>query len=556
MVRQLTLNFLYSGPSGPNKPESEELSLVMAFALAVSKGGKKKLSMLSPIAIPYWIVQISDTKSILLRTDGGGGNDFTFTENKSLGEIRRIIGSEVNEAGDIPKVADKIIKHLQATSDISIRIAPIEQTGPIKSAGRMIVGTDPNARPNRLDMFLDSHGALSRSEEFQRLREGARLRANALEEIQSYVEEVLHGHLSAFENVTIAEKERWNQRMAQMESRFSDETASIAKKRDDKIYEFKDRHKRALRALTADFSRSLTNLEGFFNSIVLSIQEARSLIAGRGENVDGARMTYEEAMAKISDQVAKYDAQLKSTDTQMNQLQAKRSELDKNLETQIAGANAEFESQVAGQKKRLEDLKAEAEQKKRDLDATKTSIEDSVEKIQNAARERITALQSEFLKLLAWTLENTDLDQLAPLTQLDVHCYFAFYEDKTLEVLTPGYIPSESFSIPVAHKPIDSELHGHISQPVVMQFGSNERYAEMIRKCGSRDNKLLDSHAKNLLVEGLEIMQRRSLLNEGVKETLIASWGQLSGKCPKCGSATGVDDRFCPKCGFDVRPID
>ncbi|MHA2362199.1 MAG: hypothetical protein ACXAB6_09800, partial [Candidatus Thorarchaeota archaeon] len=71
MVRQLALDFLYRRKETRIESESEEAALTMAFAIAESlKSKSAKIASLSQVAVPFWVVQVSQNDSIVLAEAG------------------------------------------------------------------------------------------------------------------------------------------------------------------------------------------------------------------------------------------------------------------------------------------------------------------------------------------------------------------------------------------------------------------------------------------------------------------------------------------------------
>ena len=71
MVRQIALDFLFKQTKTKLVPEKDEIAQAMAFILAESnRKAKAKLKFLTPITVPFWIVQTSDTNSIVLSSIG------------------------------------------------------------------------------------------------------------------------------------------------------------------------------------------------------------------------------------------------------------------------------------------------------------------------------------------------------------------------------------------------------------------------------------------------------------------------------------------------------
>ncbi|MHA2042395.1 MAG: hypothetical protein ACW975_11085, partial [Candidatus Thorarchaeota archaeon] len=67
MVRQIALDFAFREKGKKLVMEDEDIGLAMAVALAESnRKAKAKITQVAQVAFPYWIVQVSDTESILL----------------------------------------------------------------------------------------------------------------------------------------------------------------------------------------------------------------------------------------------------------------------------------------------------------------------------------------------------------------------------------------------------------------------------------------------------------------------------------------------------------
>ena len=64
MVRQIALDFLFKQTKTKLVPDKEEIAQAMAFILAESnRKAKAKLKFLTPITIPFWIVQNVESHS-------------------------------------------------------------------------------------------------------------------------------------------------------------------------------------------------------------------------------------------------------------------------------------------------------------------------------------------------------------------------------------------------------------------------------------------------------------------------------------------------------------
>ena len=114
MVRQITLDFLFREKENKLTVETEAAALAIAFILAESnKKGKASLKFLSPIAVPFWIVQISDTNSIVLSAIGESAFNVELSEDTATGPVKRILSTEVTRFEDIPAGVEKALPLLR-----------------------------------------------------------------------------------------------------------------------------------------------------------------------------------------------------------------------------------------------------------------------------------------------------------------------------------------------------------------------------------------------------------------------------------------------------------
>ncbi|MBY8996996.1 MAG: hypothetical protein KGD60_04645, partial [Candidatus Thorarchaeota archaeon] len=109
MVRNLSLNYLYNRVGTRVETEPDSVGLAVALTSAESrKVGNPRIVSLSTVSFPFWIVQTSSTKSILLSAVSGVTQQFQFTDIQGASEIRRIVSSDVSQAEDIPVAVSKI----------------------------------------------------------------------------------------------------------------------------------------------------------------------------------------------------------------------------------------------------------------------------------------------------------------------------------------------------------------------------------------------------------------------------------------------------------------
>ena len=279
VVRNLSLNYLYRREGIRVERESDAVCLISALALAESRKGRSpRIASLSRVSFPFWIVQTSSTKSIVLSATSSMSQQFQFTEIKGASEIRRIVSSEVSQAADIPVAVSKIIPLLDRTETHTVELPNVLNPLPLVSVGKYIEASDPNAKSNRIEMRIDSRGALKRPEEFKGISETIKLRIEATEALQALFKEKFGGQYSILENLVTLERTRWNDRIKLMEERTEHEIAGLKKARDDQLYNLREKQKMNLRAMTADFARAANDLEEHFNQISENIRNAKTEI--------------------------------------------------------------------------------------------------------------------------------------------------------------------------------------------------------------------------------------------------------------------------------------
>jgi len=63
---------------------------------------------------------------------------------------------------------------------------------------------------------------------------------------------------------------------------------------------------------------------------------------------------------------------------------------------------------------------------------------------------------------------------------------------------------------------------------------------------------LLATESEQLLIEELEELLRRQLLQRDDTERLVTLWSRYSGKCSKRGTVIEAGAQFCQKCGMEL----
>jgi hypothetical protein len=153
---------------------------------------------------------------------------------------------------------------------------------------------------------------------------------------------------------------------------------------------------------------------------------------------------------------------------------------------------------------------------------------------------------------VVWTLDNNSIRDLAPLTLFDMHTYVAKYDDQSHRVLTPCFLPEESLLTMGEGDALSKEFDDAFAASIDSLLQKDQSFKESLEQACTRGNMLLAAEAEGLLVQGLEEVLRRGLLQRDEIERLLTVWSRYSGKCPKCGASVEGGAQFCQKCGMEL----
>jgi hypothetical protein len=548
MVRQIALEFVYGKQD--SRPKTEGVGLALAFALAESsKGTRKRIASLSQTSIPYWIVQVSGSSSILLAAAGESSQTITFTESVASGEIRRVLSTEITEVKQIPEAVGNLLTLLDKTELITHRIRNLEKPGPFTAQGKMVVEIDPSAQPNRLEIKVDSQAALNISEEFQSFTSEASSRLNSMETLRKLVDEKMRSQLNIMEHVMVAEKGKWKQRARSMEEIAEIEMDELKKKREDQIYKFEEKHKMDLRAMTADFARAMADIEQFFDGMIQRVRETRTKIGRMGDNVEGGINEQRSLVEYLTDTVPQYAEILERMDEKSEQVLKTMAEFEKALDEKSNETSQDIDVQISQRKHRLVDFAMEQQQRQNELEDLDERVRAAVQSIEMAIDEKTVKLKIELDDLMALTLNNDSIKGLAPLTRLDIVTYVAFYDDGSFETFTPCFLPEKRLTTRVSHIPIDTSFDDHIKRTIANWEKADSSFAGSFKRACTRGNILLKDDAEALLLDGLNELQRKQLLQEDTKEKMKSLWQKYATRCPECGVEIESEAKFCQSCG-------
>ncbi len=533
--------------------EPESVCLAAALASAESQKGKKaRIIGLSSVSFPFWIVQTSPTKSIALNASSSGTTEFHFSGMKGASEVRRILGAELSQATDIPGVSSKIQPLLENVDHHTTSIAGIAEPSFIKAIGDFVLVSDLSAEPNRVEIRSESGAALKRSEEFKKISESAKLRIESAETLQNLLRENYGAQTTILENITKLEHERGDGRVSTMEERTKQEIASLREKKENEIYELREKHKMNLRAMTADFSRAINDLEQFFAEIVGEIRKAQSLISQKEADTEGAISVYSNLVSSLKSTLANSQQPLDMMDAKKADLERRVAEAQTRFESDKMNAETSLQTEIQERQRRIEESRGEKEIKTKELDDLKAQVKAAISKSEQSIAKRVLDFQQEFLKLMNWTVDNNSVRELAPLTLLDVHTYVVKYDDQSLNVLTPCFLPEENILTMGEGNTLSKEFDDAFTTYIDELLQKDTSFKGSFERACTKGNMLLAAEAEESLVQGLEELLRKRLLQTDDIERLLTVWSKYSGKCPKCGAGVDAGAQFCQKCGLEL----
>lgn len=552
MVRQITLDFLFQEKGNKLVVDTEEASLAMAFILAESnKKGNANLKFLSPVSVPFWIVQISDTNSIVLSAIGESSMKMELSEDTATGPVRRILSTEIARFEDIPPGVEKAIPLLRNVEPKIHQIRNVQEPDLFVAQGYRVREVDPNEDLNPLELKIDSQLALTVSEDFQQLIEGGRQRLGTMEGLQKITKEKLTDQLAVMENVITAEMGRWEKRLSTQEDSSKLRIEQLQDRLSEKAYSLKDKHQKDRKTILAEFVRDSYEIERFFSQVIDDIKSTRESL--NQLELEEAIQKYKILVDDLSMTVPTYTDVIGSLDDLAEASTGRAGDLEFKLGEDIRREEENVDSQTKTIQGKVEEMREEMNAKELELKTKQKQVAEAIERMDSIVEKRVDSLRGELEKIQKLTLENDSIKGLTPLTLVYIQTWVATYTAGKPAVFAPILMPEDRINLPYAHQPLDAGLEAFIRKTVNKQMKDSGSFKTSFRSACDSGNILQIPESIKSFNKGIDDIFKRQLLKEGVRDKLEPHYTKLVGKCPECKAEITTNSKFCQECGKSLK---
>ena len=552
MVRQITLDFLFKEKGNKLVVDTEEASLAMAFILAESnKKGTANLKFLSPVSVPFWIVQISDTNSIVLSAIGESSLKMELSEDTATGPVRRILSTEIARFEDIPPGVEKAIPLLRNVEPKVHQIRNVQEPDLFVAQGYRVREVDPNEDLNPLELKIDSQLALTVSEDFQQLIEGGRQRLGTMEGLQKITKEKLTDQLAVMENVITAEMVRWEKRLSTQEDSSKLRIEQLQDRLSEKAYSLKDKHQKDRKTISAEFVRDSYEIERFFSQVIEDIKSTRESL--NQLELEESIQKYKILVDDLSMTVPTYTDVISSLDDLAEASTGRAGDLEFKLGEDIRREEENVDSQTKTIQEKVEEMREEMNAKELELKTQQKQVAEAIERMDSIVEKRVDSLRGELEKIQKLTLDNDSIKGLTPLTLVYIQTWVATYTSGKPAVFAPILMPEDRISLPYAHQPLDAGLEAFIRKTVNKQMQDSGSFKTSFRAACDSGNILQIPESIKSFNKGIDDIFKRQLLKEGVRDKLEPLYTKLVGKCPECKAEITKNSKFCQECGKSLK---
>lgn len=552
MVRQIALDFLFNKIKTKIAPDTEETALAMAFIMADSnRKGKAKLKFLSSITIPFWIVQVSDTNSIVLSSIGESSIGVELSEDTATGPVRRIISTEIAKFEDIPEGVDKALPLLKTVEPKVHQLRNIQEPDLFVAHGHEFIEVDPNAKLTTLELKIDSQLALTISQNFQEVLDSARQRLGTMQQLQKITKERLTDQLKIMDNVSAAEMDRWEKRLKTQEESSALRVEKLQTRQSEKSYRLKEKHQKDRRALLAQFARDTVELERFFNKVLEDIKTSRESLANM--ELEEAVHRYRSLTDDLATMIPTYADVVESINDLAEAATLSAGDLDVKLGQEIRNEEESVNAQIREIQQQLNELREERDSKEKEFKAIKNRVQAAIESMDGLVEKRVEDLTHELERVQRLTLENDSIKGLAPLTLIHFKTWVATYTTGNPVVFGPVIVPEDRITLPFNPELLDDKLEKFLKKLVNDQLKDSASFKASFRNACESSNVLKNPETVKIFKKGIDDLWTRQLLKEGVRETLEPLYSTLAGRCPECKAEISENSKFCPECGKSLK---
>jgi len=552
MVRQITLDFLFQEKGSKLVADTEEAALAMAFILAESnKKSKANLKFLSPVAVPFWIVQISDTNSIVLSAIGESSMKVELSEDTATGPVRRIMSTEIARYEDIPEGVEKALPLLKDVEPKIHQIRNVQEPDLFVAQGYRLREVDPNEDLNSLELKIDSQLALTVSQDFQVIIEGARQRLGTMESLRKITQERLSDQLVRMENAMAAEMGRWEKRLATQEDSSKLRIEKLQERMSEKIYSLKDKHQKDRKTILAEFTRDSFELERFFTQVIEDIKTTRETL--NQLELEEAIEKYRNLVDDLAATVPTYTDVTDSLDDLADSSTARVGDIEFKLGEDIRKEEESVDDQIRVIQSKLEDMREEMNVKDQENKKVQKEVTDAIERMDSAVEKRVEALRREVEGIQKLTLENDSIRGLTPLTLVHIQTWVATYTSGKPVVFPPIVMPEDRIGLPYTHIPLDAGLETFIRKTLNKQMKDSASFKTSFRAACDSGNILQRPESIKAFNKGIDTIFNRQLMKDGVRDKLEPLYTKLVGKCPECKAEITTNSKFCPECGKSLK---
>ncbi|MFX0108061.1 MAG: hypothetical protein ACFE7R_07245 [Candidatus Hodarchaeota archaeon] len=550
MVRQIALEFTYRKRAGIIDKDDEEIALAMAFLLAESnRKSSAKITALSQVTLPFWIVQVSDSESLILSATGETSVSLRTTEHKSISSVRRILSHETAEVKNIPAAIDEALPLLEDIEQQVHELTNVQNPELFVALSKRFVDVEPGAKFNALEMKVDTQTVLGVSQQYQTLMQDAKLRLKTMEELQKVTQERLTNRLQILDNVFRAESNRWEKRHETQEKSTGMRVENLREQLATKVYHLKDKKKKDEKSLVGEFAREAGSLEDYLNELLSQVQATRQDIATKDLTIEAATNQFEQLLENLQVEISRFTEvrmNMKNLVDKMTQRSAKLEEL---LAQDIKTEEDATDAQIAELNRSLDDLQKEIENEKAEFNQLRTEITSHVHKMEEAVESRANTLRDELSGIMNLAMSNNAIKGLSPLTQVNINTFVVSFNRGKPLVLAPIMLPEKRMGVPYRHDPLDTDLENFVQMTVESLMKSSASFKTAFEKACIQGNVFSYPENLALFTKGIERLENRNLLKLGTRETLQPMFTTLVGKCPKCNADLGGASKLCPDCG-------